>query len=73
MEEVIRTLGRYYNVQFVVRNEQVMDSEITGKFSNEQLPQVMEYLKIASGIRYHIVPATVENGEMKPGVVEIWK
>ena len=73
MEEVIRSLGRYYNVQFVVRNEQVMDSEITGKFSNEQLPQVMEYLKIASGIKYHIVPSSVENEEIIPGVVEIWK
>jgi len=73
MEEVMRTLGRYYNVQFVVKNEKVMDSEITGKFTNEQLPQVMEYLKIASGIKYNIVPATVGNGEINPGVVEIWK
>jgi len=73
MEEVIRTLGRYYNVQFVVKNEKVMDAEITGNFSNEQLPQVMEYLKISSGIKSNILPSTIENGEMKPGVVEIWK
>jgi len=73
MEEVIRTLGRYYNIQFVVKNDKVMDSEITGRFSNEQLPQVMEYLKIASGIKFNILPATVKNGEVKPGVVEIWK
>lgn len=73
MEEVIRMLGRYYNVQFVVKNLKVMDSEITGMFSNEQLPQVMEYLKIASGIKYYIVPATPENGEIRPEVVEIWK
>ena len=73
MEEVIRTLGRYYNVKFVVKNSKVMDSEITGKFSNEQLPQVMEYLKIASGIKYYIEPSAVENGEIQPGVVEIWK
>ena len=73
MEQVIRTLSRYYNVKFTVKNNKVMDSEITGKFSNEQLPQVMEYLKIASGIKYNILPTTVENGEMKPEVVEIWK
>ena len=73
MEEVIRTLGRYYNVQFKVLNKKVMDSEITGKFTNEQLPQVMEYLKIASGIKYDIIPATVINGELKPETVEIWK
>ena len=73
MEEVIRTIGRYYNVQFVVKNNKVINSKITGKFSNEQLPQVMEYLRIASGIKYKIEPALVENGEIKPGVVEIWK
>ena len=73
MEQVIRTLGRYYNVQFVVKNEKVMESEITGKFSNEQLPQVMEYLMIASGAKFKIYPPVVGDGEMKPGVVEIWK
>jgi len=73
IEQVIRTLGRYYNVQFVVKNEKVLNSQITGKFSNEQLSQVMEYLKIASGIKYNIIPATVSNGEIKPEVIEIWK
>ena len=73
MDEVIRTLGRYYNVQFVVKNEKVMDSEITGNFSNEQLAQVMEYLKISSDIKFNIVPATVKNDEIIPGIVEIWK
>lgn len=73
MEEVIRTLGRYYNVQFVVKNNEVMNPKITGKFNNEQLPQVMEYLRIASGIKYNIEPALVEDGEIKPEVVEIWK
>ena len=73
MEQVIRTLGRYYNVRFRIKNAEVMNSEITGEFSNEPLPQVMEYLKIASGIRYNILPDAVENGEIKPGIVEIWK
>jgi ferric-dicitrate binding protein FerR (iron transport regulator) len=73
MEQVIRTLGRYYNVKFTVMDNKVMDSEITGKFNNEQLPQVMEYLKIASGIKYNIVPATIGDDEMNPEVVEIWK
>lgn len=73
MEQVIRILGRYYNVQFVVKNGKVMDSEITGKFSNEQLPQVMEYLRIASGIKYSITPATVGDSGMNPEIVEIWK
>ena len=73
MEEVIRRLGRYYNVQFIVKDNKVMNSEITGKFSNEQLPQIMEYLKIASGIKYKIIPATVDEGEVKLETVELWK
>ena len=73
MEEVIRTLGRYYNVRFVVKDEKVMDSAITGTFTNEQLPQIMEYLMIASGIKYHIIPVSAENEEIKTEIVEIWK
>lgn len=73
MKEVIRNLERYYNVKFVVKNEKVMDAEITGNFSNEQLPQVLEYLKIASGIKYKVIHATGENGEMTSEIVEIWK
>ena len=73
MEEVIRTLGRYYNVQFTVKNAKVMESVITGKFSNEPLSQVMEYIRIASGIKYKIIPAVMDNEEQKPGIVEIWK
>ena len=72
MEQVIRTLGRHFNVQFVAKNEKVMDAEITGNFQNEPLQQIMEYLEIASNIKYKITPAKAENGEMIPGRVEIW-
>jgi ferric-dicitrate binding protein FerR (iron transport regulator) len=73
MEQVIRTLGRYYSVQFVVKNEKVMESVITGDFSNDQLPQLMEYLNISSGIKYKIIPCDIDNDEKKPDIVEIWK
>ena len=73
MEKVIRTLERYYNVRFVVKDERIMASEITAKFKNEPLPQVMEYLRLALDIKYRIVPASIENEEIKPGTVEIWK
>ena len=73
MEQVVRSLSRYYNVRFVVKNNQVMNSEITAKFHHDQLPQVMEYLKIASGVRYRIIPGKVENNTLNPTVVEIWK
>jgi hypothetical protein len=33
----------------------------------------MEYLRIASGIKYSITPATVGDSGMNPEIVEIWK
>jgi ferric-dicitrate binding protein FerR (iron transport regulator) len=76
MEYVVRTLGRYYNVPFLIRDNQVMDAEITGSFSNEHLSQVMEYLRIASDISYKIKSSTAKDGRIDPGIVgivEIWK
>lgn len=74
MEEVLKILSRHYNVRFEVTNPQVMDSEITAKFSNEQLPQVLEYLKLASGIKFKIKhPDKIENDTLKTSVIEISK
>lgn len=74
MEEVLKILSRHYNVQFEVKSPQVMDSEITAKFSNEQLPQVLEYLRLASGIKFKIKhPDKIENDTLKTSVIEISK
>lgn len=64
MDEVLKTLGRKYNVRFVVGDEDVMNSMITGKFENEQLAEVMEYLYLASGIKYKIEKPVIRNNEI---------
>lgn len=64
MGEVLKTLGRYYNVRFVVENEDVMNSFIRGTFEYEQLPQVMEYLHLASGIKYRIQKPVIKDDEI---------
>lgn len=64
MEEVLKILGRYYNVKFVVEEEDVMNSFITGRFEHEQLPQVMEYLHLASGIKYRIQKPVIRDNEI---------
>lgn len=52
IEEVLQVLSRHYNVKFNVRNEQIYQSSITGKFDNEQLDQVLSCIKEATGINY---------------------
>ena len=74
MEDVLKILGRHYNVRFVVKDQRVMSSVITGKFDYEQLPQLMEYLKIASGIKYEIKKPQIRDGIIiEKSVVEIYK
>ena len=73
MEDVIRVLERYYNMRFDVKDSKVLEAEITGNFGNEQLVQVLECLKIASGIKYKIISGTTNDGFRKPEIVEIWK
>lgn len=52
IEEVLQILARHYNVKFIVRNDQIYKSSITGKFDNEQLNQILSYVQEATGINY---------------------
>lgn len=52
LKQVVQILGRHYNVEFKVLNNSIYKSAITGKFDNEQLPQVLNYIKEATGIKY---------------------
>ena len=54
MDQVLKTLERYYHVKFKIQNESVLQSVITARFKNEQLPQILDYLKLASGFVYTI-------------------
>ena len=74
MEFVVRTLERHYNVDFEIKDFKVMESAITGNFENERLEQIMEYLKIASCIKYNITQETTTGDGAKNGkTIEIWK
>lgn len=52
LSHVLRVLERHYNVRFKVLNDEIYNSSITAKFGNEQLPQVLNYIKEATGIKY---------------------
>lgn len=74
MDHVMKILSRHYNVKFEVKDAEVLNSIITARFKNEQLPQVMEYLHLASGIVYHIrKPAVTSDQTLDISVIEISK
>lgn len=74
MDQVLKILSRHYNVKFEVKDPDVLNSIITARFKNEQLPQVMEYIKMASGIRYTITKPEIKNDHtLKMSVIEITK
>lgn len=74
MERVLKMLGRHYNVQFEVKDKEVLNSIITARFKDEHLPQVMEYIQLASGIKYKIKkPVITGNNTLEVSVIEISK
>ena len=73
MDKVLKTLERHYYVVFEVKDNEILKSIITARFKDEQLPQVLEYLKLASGIQYAIHKPTVKDSGSGTSVVEISK
>ncbi|RGP15224.1 FecR family protein [Parabacteroides gordonii] len=74
MSQVLKVLSRHYHVKFEVKDSLVLKSIITARFKDEQLPQVMEYLRLASGIKYtiHKVPVNSTQTQDIP-IIEISK
>lgn len=73
MDKVLKTQERHYHVVFEVKDNEILKSIITARFKDEQLPQVLEYLKLASGIQYAIHKPTVKDSGSGTSVVEISK
>jgi ferric-dicitrate binding protein FerR (iron transport regulator) len=74
MDKVLKKLSRRYNVRFDVKDTDVYKAIITARFKDETIPQVMEYLSVASGIKYSIQKTTINGDDLlnKP-VIEIKK
>lgn len=63
MSEVINRLERWFNVDIYVADDQILDYEITAKFHDETLEQVLTLLRLSSGIEYSIE----KNSQLKDG------
>ena len=54
MDEVIKKLGRWFNVDIQAKDPELIDLTYTGTFVNETLPQVLELLAKVSPVNYSI-------------------
>ncbi len=52
--EVVKKLGRWFNVDIQVRDPELLDLTYTATFVSETLPQVMELFTLMSPVRYSI-------------------
>jgi ferric-dicitrate binding protein FerR (iron transport regulator) len=58
-EKVASKIERWYNVEVVIRNEQLKEQHYTGYFEGNTLEDVMEALHISGGLNFKIKPGKV--------------
>ena len=54
LPEAIKKMSYYYNVDFVIQDEEIKSYCLTGILDNRLLSQTLDYLKISSSIDYQI-------------------
>ncbi len=54
MGEVVKKLRRWFNVDILIKDPELLELTFTGTFKNETLPQVMELFAMVSPINYSI-------------------
>ena len=55
MEDVIRRLSRWFNVEIIVNDPEIKSYIYTATFRNENLEQVLKLLKLSAPIDYRIM------------------
>lgn len=55
MDEVARRIGRWYNVDVSLVDEELKDYVFRGTFQDDSLEEVLHYLSMTSPIRYRII------------------
>lgn len=75
MSEVAQMLERWYGVEVIVQNPEIMDYSFTTTFDNESLFEVIELIELSSPIRIKYIPATIgkDNKAQSKSKVLIYK
>ena len=55
MEEVIKNLNRWFNVEIIIKDEELKSYRFRATFKNENLMQVLNLLKLSSPIDYEVI------------------
>jgi len=55
-EEIARRLGRWYNVEFIFKDNSIKKYPYTATFVDETLTQILDLLEVATPIKYEITP-----------------
>lgn len=74
MEDVVKRLSRWYNVEIVINDSEISNYVYQATFRNETLSQVLNLLEISAPISYRIVDSKVlPNGEFTKQKVYLMK
>ena len=74
MDEVARRIGRWYNVEVEVVDEELKKYSIRGIFQDDSLEEVIQYLSMTSPIRYrNIERKQIEDGTIQKEKVLLYK
>ena len=65
ISEVAKTLARWYGVEVVAKDPEIMNYRFTTTFENESLLEVIELLSLSSPIQIKYLPATVGKEKQK--------
>lgn len=54
-EDILRMLGKRYNVHFILKNEQLKKHTFTGEFAGQHLSRVLEQFSLSSDIHFKYI------------------
>ena len=63
MEEVIRKLNRWFNVEIEVADKAILDYIYTATFQNESIDQILELLTLTAPIRFQVLQREKQENE----------
>jgi len=52
MKEALRMLEKRYNVEFIIKNEELLEDPFSGTFTHQRLERILEYFKVSSNINW---------------------
>lgn len=65
MDEVVRKLNRWFNVEITIADPEIEKYVYTATFQDESIDQILELLTISAPIRYRVIQREMENDMFK--------